>query len=68
MIEALKLKIKESDRPVGEKRPSPIKLPPPGHTYGLEIKKDPENASIGKIIYLTKSRIILIDSKYMLSV
>ena len=42
MINALKTRIRESDRPVGTKRPNLIKLPPEGHVYGLEGRKDPE--------------------------
>jgi hypothetical protein len=48
MIRALKIRIKESDRPVGTKKPSNIKLPPEGHVYGLEGKKDKEGAGISK--------------------
>lgn len=48
MIRALKIRIKESDRHVGEKKPSNIKLPPEGHVYGLEGKKDKEGAGISK--------------------
>lgn len=48
MIEALKTRIRESDHPVGTKRPSHIKLPPEGHVYGLEGKKDKEGVSVGK--------------------
>ena len=44
----LKIRIKESDRPVGTKKPSNIKLPPEGHVYGLEGKKDKEGAGISK--------------------
>jgi hypothetical protein len=48
MINALKTRIRESDRPVGTKRPNLIKLPPEGHVYGLEGRKDPEG--VGTII------------------
>jgi hypothetical protein len=48
MINALKTRIRESDRPVGTKRPSLIKLPPEDHVYGLEGRKDPEG--VGTII------------------
>ena len=41
MINALKTRIRESDRPV-TKRPNLIKLPAEGHVYGLEGRKDPE--------------------------
>jgi hypothetical protein len=42
MINALKTRIRESDRPVGTKRPSLVKVPPEGHVYGLEVYKEPE--------------------------
>ena len=48
MIRALKIRIRESERPVGTKNPSNIKLPPEGHVYGLEGKKDKEGAGISK--------------------
>ena len=48
MINALKTRIRESDRPVGTKRPNLIKLPPEGHVYGLEGKKDQEGAGLCK--------------------
>ena len=48
MLRTLQVRIKESDRPVGTKRPNHIKLPPEGHVYGLEGKKDKEGAGIGK--------------------
>ncbi len=48
MLKALKVRIKESDRPVGTKRPNHIKLPPEDHVYGLEGKKDEEGASLSK--------------------
>lgn len=48
MIKALKVRIKESDHPVGTKRPNKIKLPPEGHVYGLEGKKDQEGAGLSK--------------------
>lgn len=48
MIEALKTRIRESDHPVGTKRPNHIKLPPEGHVYGLEVKKDPEGVGESK--------------------
>ena len=49
MIKSLKVRIKESDRPVGTRRPNNIKLPPQDHIYGLEGKKDPEGAGISKM-------------------
>ena len=48
MLNALKVRIKESDRPVGTKRPNNMKLPPENHVYGLEGKKDQEGASLSK--------------------
>lgn len=48
MIDALKTRIRESEHPVGTKRPNHIKLPPEGHTYGLEVKKDPEGVGESK--------------------
>ena len=42
------LRIKESERQVGTKRPNNIKLPPEDHVYGLEGKKDEEGASLSK--------------------
>ena len=50
MINALKTRIRESDRPVGTKRPNLIKLPPEGHVYGLEGKKDPEGVGTSNLI------------------
>ena len=55
MINALKTRIKESDRPVGTKRPNLMRLPPEGHVYGLEGKKDPEGVGTSNlIIFLIK--------------
>ena len=48
MINALKTRIRESERPVGTKRPSLIKCPPEGHVYGLRGKHDVEGAGISK--------------------
>ena len=42
MLETLKIRIKESERPIGVKRPSRMKLPPEDHVYGYQVKKDPE--------------------------
>ena len=50
MLQSLKVRIKESYRPVGTKRPNHIKLPPQEHVYGLEGKKDQEGASLSKKI------------------
>ena len=51
MINALKTRIRESDRPVGTKRPNLIRLPPEGHVYGLEGKKDPEGVGTSKYLF-----------------
>ena len=48
MIEALKTHIRESDHPVGTKRPNLLKVAPEGHTYGLLVKKDPEGVGESK--------------------
>ena len=48
MLRTQQVRLKESDRPVGIKRHNHIKLPPEGHVYGLEGKKDKEGAGIGK--------------------
>lgn len=48
MLETLKIRLKESERPVGTKRPTKIKLPPEDHVYGLEVKKEPEGLGISK--------------------
>ena len=48
MLRTLKIRIKEADRPVGQKRPNHIKLPPEDHVYGLESKKDQEGVEISK--------------------
>ena len=51
MINALKTRIRESDRPVGTKRPNLIKLPKEGHVYGLEGQKDPEGVETSNYLY-----------------
>jgi hypothetical protein len=48
MIETLKIRIKESERPIGVKRSSKIKLPPEDHVYGFQVKKDPEGVDTSK--------------------
>lgn len=48
MLDALKIRLKESERPVGTKKPSNMKLPPEDHVYGLEVKKEPEGLGISK--------------------
>ena len=51
MINALKTRIRESDRPVGTKRPNLMKLPPEGHVYGLEGIKDPEGVGTNNLFF-----------------
>ena len=46
MLKTLKIRIKESERPVGIKKPSYMKLPPEDHVYGLKGKHDKEGASL----------------------
>lgn len=48
MINALRTRISESDRPVGTKRPNLLKVPPEDHVYGLKIPRDKEGAGKGK--------------------
>ena len=48
MLRELKIRIRESDRPVGTKKPSRMKLPPEGHVYGLESKHDAEGVGVSK--------------------
>jgi hypothetical protein len=48
MLETLKIRIKESERPIGVKRPSRMKLPPEDHVYGYQVKKDPEGVDTSK--------------------
>ena len=50
MLDLLKIRIRESERPIGIKRPSRMKLPPEDHVYGYEVKKDAEGAGKGKLI------------------
>ncbi len=48
MLETLKILIKESERPVGTKRPTRMKLPPEDHVYGFIHKSDPEDVGTCK--------------------
>ena len=48
MLETLKIRIKEFERPIGVKRPSRMKLPPEDHVYGYQVKKDPEGVDTSK--------------------
>ena len=52
MLETLKIRIKESERPVGEKRPTKMKLPPEDHVYGYKPKPDPEGVGTSKYIII----------------
>ena len=52
MINALKTRIRESDRPVGTKHPNLIKLPAEGHVYGLEGRKDPEGVGTSNLFVI----------------
>ena len=49
MLETLKIRIKESERPIGVKRSSRMKLPPEDHVYGFQVKKDPEGVDTSKL-------------------
>ena len=40
MLEKLKIRIKESERPVGIKKSSYMDLPPEDYVYGYKPKKD----------------------------
>ena len=48
MIEKLKHRLIEADHPVGVKKHSLWKLPPPEFSYGYPVKPDPEGVSISK--------------------
>lgn len=48
MIQALKTRLIECDHPVGVKKTSNWKLPPPDFAYGLRGKPDEEGVSISK--------------------
>ncbi len=50
MLEELKMHLKESQRPVGVKRPNHINLPSGEHVYGFKPKADLEGADKGKKI------------------
>ena len=49
MIERLKHTLIENDHPIGVKKHSLWKLPPPDFTYGLPVKQDEEGVSISKL-------------------
>ena len=51
-LKQLKIRIKEADHPVGTKRPNLIKLPPEGHVYGLEGRKDPEGVGTSNLFVI----------------
>ena len=54
MLERLKHALIENDHPIGVKKHSFWKLPPPDFTYGLPVKPDPEGVSISKLKKLKK--------------
>ena len=45
----LKMRIKESERPIGVKRSTKLEVPPEDHVYGYQVKKDPEGADTRKL-------------------
>ena len=49
MLDMLKMRIKESERPIGVKRPNKLEVPPEDHVYGFQVKKDPEGADTRKL-------------------
>ncbi len=48
MLETLKRKLKENEQPVGTKKYSTWKLPPPNFSYGYPVVPDKEGVSISK--------------------
>ena len=48
LVEKLKHRLIEADHPVGVKKHSLWKLPPPEFSYGYPVKPDPEGVSISK--------------------
>jgi hypothetical protein len=48
MTDYLKERLYEAEHPVGVKKYSNWKLPPPDFAYGLRVKPDPEGVSISK--------------------
>ena len=48
MLDALKIRIKESERPIGVKRSTRLEVPPEDHVYGFQFKKDPEGVESSK--------------------
>jgi hypothetical protein len=52
MIDKLHERIYESDNPIGTKKYSHWKLPPPDFAYGQRVQPDKEGVSISKIFYL----------------
>ena len=63
MLEELKMHLKESQRPVGVKRPNHINLPSEDHIYGYKPKSDLEGADKGKK-YIIKILIIFFNFSY----
>jgi hypothetical protein len=52
MIETLKIRLKESQRPIGVKRSTRLEVPPEDHVYGFQVKKDPEGVESSKYQFL----------------
>ena len=48
MLETLKIRLKESQRPIGVKRSTRLDVPPEDHVSGYEFKKDPEGVESSK--------------------
>lgn len=53
-MKKLKIRIKESEHPIGVKRSSNLQVPPEGHVYGLEGKKDQEGVGASKNKYISE--------------
>ena len=57
LVEKLKHRLIEADHPVGVKKHSLWKLPPPEFSYGYPVKPDPEGVSISKQKKIIKKNI-----------
>ena len=65
MTDYLKERLYEAEHPVGVKKYSNWKLPPPDFAYGLRVKPDPEGVSIvRKINYITIFIIYILNNSY----
>ena len=64
MIDKLHERIYESDNPIGTKKYSHWKLPPPDFAYGQRVQPDKEGVSISKIFYF----ILIFFNKQLLEV